>query len=101
MIQTRQSPQKSNLDLFQKGFYETPEYNDSLYLNYEGFNEIDNLFPYINIKSLFLEGNIISKIKNISHLTKLRGLYLQNNVIKEISFSCLNGLNESTSFRFK
>lgn len=75
-----------------KGLYETPEYNDSLYLNYEGFSSITNLEPYVNIKSLFLEGNIITKIENISHLKSLRGLYLQNNLIKTISN--LDGLNE-------
>ena len=53
--------------------------------------------PYINIKSLFLEGNVIEKIENISHLHNLRGLYLQHNMIKEISSDSFAGLNELTS----
>eukprot|EP01083_Nonionella_stella_P071550 192211_1 len=68
-----------------KGLYETPQFNDSLYLNHEGFESIKNLEPYSNLKSLFLEANLISKIENISHLTNLRGLYLQKNVIQQIS----------------
>lgn len=79
-----------------KGLYETPEYNDSLFLNYEGFNAIKNLEPYINIKSLFLEGNVIAKIENISHLKHLRGLYLQKNIITAIGKE-LNNLTELTS----
>ena len=68
-----------------KGLYDTPEYNDSLYLNHEGFDSIANLEPYHNIKSLFLEGNSIITIENIGHLQKLRGLYLRDNLIKSIS----------------
>jgi len=65
--------------------YETPELNDALYLNHEGFSSIKNLEPYINVKSLFLDGNMISKIENISHLKGLRGLYLRKNQIERIS----------------
>ncbi len=52
--------------------YETPELNDALYLNHEGFSSIKNLEPYINVKSLFLDGNMLSKIL-LSKLLRPRG----------------------------
>lgn len=66
-------------------YIRTPELNDALYLNHEGFSSIKNLEPYFNVKSLFLDGNMISKIENIAHLKGLRGLYLRKNQIRKIS----------------
>ena len=51
--------------------YQTPYLNDRLFLHFQGFRKIENLDAYINVKSLWLEGNAISKIENVSHLKDL------------------------------
>ena len=67
-----------------KGGYDTPELNDCLYLNFEGFTKIENLEPFFNIKSLFLEGNCIAKIENLEKLKELRALCINNNMLSRI-----------------
>mmetsp|Transcript_26522 Transcript_26522/g.47628 ORF Transcript_26522/g.47628 Transcript_26522/m.47628 type:complete len:415 (+) Transcript_26522:1811-3055(+) len=64
--------------------YETPKFNDRLYLHFKGFIDIRNLEAYYNLKAIWLESNCISKIENLRHLTSLRFLYLQNNSISKI-----------------
>eukprot|EP00762_Andalucia_godoyi_P004401 ANDGO_08188.mRNA.1 Leucine-rich repeat-containing protein ODA7 len=77
--------------------YSTPELNDKLYLHFHGFRKIENLEPYMNVKSLWLEGNAISKIEGLSHMTELRCLFLHQNCIEKIenldSLQHLDNLN--------
>jgi hypothetical protein len=42
--------------------YNTPELNDAFELQYYGFQNIDNLQPYANINTLYLNNNVIAKI---------------------------------------
>lgn len=44
------------------GLYEYPEMNKKLYLHYKVIEKISGLNKYVNLKSLYLENNVISKI---------------------------------------
>lgn len=74
--------------------YETPELNDNLYAHFRGFQRIEGLERYCNLKALWLESNGLSKIENLECLTNLRCLYLNKNLIEKIeNLSTLRELN--------
>lgn len=54
--------------------YLTPTLNDKLYCNCKGFVSISHLEEYINVKSLFLEGNCLESLCGIPQLPQLRCL---------------------------
>ncbi|RLN45053.1 hypothetical protein BBJ29_003148 [Phytophthora kernoviae] len=64
--------------------YETPELNDSLYAHFRGFQRIEGLGAYYNLKALWLESNGLSKIENLEPLVSLRCLYLSKNLIEKV-----------------
>ncbi|KAE9012730.1 hypothetical protein PR003_g17557 [Phytophthora rubi] len=64
--------------------YETPELNDSLYAHFRGFQRIEGLEAYYNLKALWLESNGLSKIENLEPLVNLRCLYLSKNLLDKI-----------------
>jgi len=64
--------------------YGTPELNEILYLHYKGFEKIENLTEYVNVKALFLQSNAISKIENLEPCRNLRSLVLEHNCISKI-----------------
>jgi len=72
--------------------YTTPSLNDSLFVHHKGFQKIENLEDYCNLKILYLDHNSIKTIENLHMLKNLRGLHLQNNIIEKIE-----GLDELTS----
>eukprot|EP00494_Astrolonche_serrata_P023832 UN24090 len=65
--------------------YSTPHLNDLLYLHHQGFEKIENLDEYKNVKAMFLQSNAISEIENLHHCKKLRSLIMENNCISEIT----------------
>lgn len=67
-----------------KLYYTTAHLNDILYLHFKGFDSIENLEEFTELKVLYLEGNCISVIENLQNKDQLRALYLQENMINKI-----------------
>ena len=65
--------------------YMTPSLNDKLYLNFQGFSQIENLEEYTGLKSIFLEGNCLDTLDGLQACKELKCLFVQQNTIQEIS----------------
>ncbi|OQR87727.1 hypothetical protein ACHHYP_08087 [Achlya hypogyna] len=64
--------------------YETPELNDNLFAHFKGFQKIEGLEPFYNLKALWLESNNLRRIENLASLGQLRCLYLNKNLLETI-----------------
>ncbi|RHY28893.1 hypothetical protein DYB32_005620 [Aphanomyces invadans] len=86
--------------------YETPELNDNLFAHFKGFQKIEGLEPFYNLKALWLESNGLSVIENLDCLVHLRCLYMNKNRIERIenlhnairTIEGLGALTQLTSF---
>lgn len=67
-----------------KQYYCTPSLNDILYLHYKGFESVENLEEFTELKVLYIEGNAIGKIENLGFCSKLKCLYMQENLIRKM-----------------
>eukprot|EP00557_Chaetoceros_sp_GSL56_P006014 CAMPEP_0176490564 /NCGR_PEP_ID=MMETSP0200_2-20121128/7941_1 /TAXON_ID=947934 /ORGANISM="Chaetoceros sp., Strain GSL56" /LENGTH=676 /DNA_ID=CAMNT_0017887885 /DNA_START=2968 /DNA_END=4998 /DNA_ORIENTATION=+ len=77
-IMTKKEIQKTALE---HSGYSTPSLNDQLYLHYKGYQKIENLEEYVNLKALWLDSNGLQKVENLGHLSSLRCLFLQRNLL--------------------
>lgn len=64
--------------------YETPHLNDKLFLHFKGFQVIENLEAYYNLKVIYLDHNLFKRIEGLNSLVYLKALYLQNNLIERL-----------------
>ncbi|RHZ23426.1 hypothetical protein DYB26_006239 [Aphanomyces astaci] len=86
--------------------YETPDLNDNLFAHFKGFQKIEGLEPFFNLKALWLESNGLSVIENVDCLVHLRCLYLNKNRIERMenlhnaihTIEGLGALTQLTSF---
>ena len=75
----------------EKDLYRTPHLNDKLYLHFMGFEQISCLEEYVNIKSIFLEGNALQSLSGLSpHCGQLRCIFAQQNCL--LSLDGIQGL---------
>lgn len=58
----------------QNQLYRTPSLNDKLYCNFKGFTNIACLEDYVNLKALFLEGNVLESLEGLPPLKELKCL---------------------------
>jgi dynein assembly factor 1 len=75
------------LDLFKKEwklYYRTFELNEKLYFHYKGFERIENMHLFPELKCLYFEGNGIKKMEGLETNVQLVSLYLQENLIARI-----------------
>jgi len=61
-----------------------PQLNTQLFLNYKGFETIENLEDFFNVRALHLGNNNIARIDGLSRMSGLRTLYLESNRIQRI-----------------
>lgn len=69
---------------YNNGYY-TSNLNNILYLNCQGFKQIENLEEYYNCKVLFLDGNLLKSLTGIQHMHQMKSLFLHNNLLSKMS----------------
>jgi hypothetical protein len=66
-------------ELFKKEwklYYRTYELNEKLYFHYKGFEKLENMHLFPELKCLYFEGNGLKKIEGLETNTQLVSLYL-------------------------
>jgi dynein assembly factor 1, axonemal len=67
-----------------KMYYRTIELNEKLYFHYKGFESIQCMELFPDLKCLYFEGNGITQIRGLATNTQLMSLMLQENLIKKM-----------------
>ena len=62
-------------------FMDNPLLLQRLYLHHKGFNRIQNLDRFKELRVLFLESNSLTMIENLDNLKQLEELHLEKNKI--------------------
>jgi hypothetical protein len=93
----RRCTQKWIMDLFKKEwkmYYRTFELNEKLYFHYKGFEKIESMELFPELRCLYWEGNGVSKVSGLETNVQLVSLFLQENVIRKMEgFSTLTRLH--------
>ena len=66
------------------GYAHAPELNDVLHLHRKGIAEIENLEPYVGLKTIYLESNSVDTLEGLLHLSLLRCLYMAKNALTDV-----------------
>ena len=66
------------------GYAHAPELNDVLHLHRKGIAEIENLEPYVGLKTIYLESNSVDTLEGLLHLSLLRCLYMAKNALNNV-----------------
>ena len=66
------------------GYAHAPELNDVLHLHRKGIAEIENLEPYVGLKTIYLESNSVDTLEGLLHLSLLRCLYMAKNALMDV-----------------
>ena len=67
-----------------KTYYRTFELNERLYLHYKGFNRLENMHLFPELKCLYFEGNGLTKMTGLEENKMMRTLNLHENIIKKM-----------------
>lgn len=78
----------------ERSMWAQPHLNTQLYLNYKGFETIEGLEAYINIRALYLGSNNIEKIDGLQGMKDLRSLQIEGNRIR-----CIENLTSNVELR--
>jgi len=78
----------------ERSMWSQPHLNTQLYLNYKGFETIEGLEAYVNIKALYLGSNNIEKINGLDAMKNLRSLHMEGNRIR-----CIENLTSNVELR--
>lgn len=65
--------EEENLKLLclEDNLYEYPEMNNKIYLHFKSIEKIDGLDNFINLRTLYLENNLIMRITGLDKLVNL------------------------------
>mmetsp|Transcript_58858 Transcript_58858/g.105743 ORF Transcript_58858/g.105743 Transcript_58858/m.105743 type:complete len:532 (+) Transcript_58858:124-1719(+) len=78
----------------ERHMWTVPHLNTQLFLNYKGFEYIDGLEDYVNVKALHLGNNNIATIQGLDRMSQLRSLHLEGNRIQ-----CIGNLRANLELR--
>lgn len=67
-----------------RSMWSQPQLNTQLYLNMKGFDTMEGLEEYINVKALNADNNNITAIECLGRMSELRSLHLASNRIQQI-----------------
>ncbi|CAJ1335162.1 unnamed protein product, partial [Effrenium voratum] len=78
----------------ERSMWSQPHLNTQLYLNYKGFETIECLEAYSNLRALYLGNNNIARIDGLDRMSDLRSLHLEGNRIR-----CIENLTGNLELR--
>jgi dynein assembly factor 1, axonemal len=75
-------------------YYRTFELNEKLYLHFKGFNKIENMHLFPELKCLYFEGNGLRQMTGLEACVEMRTLNVHENIIQK-----MEGMQTMTDLR--